>query len=81
MTFSVLMYALMVSSLTALVLTLVVDALRGERRESTRRTAGPTPRYGRGRARGRWDCAQPRRPAPANTARVRRGGMRSSCPR
>jgi hypothetical protein len=82
MTFSVLMYALMVSSLTALVVTLVVDAVRGGSRERTaRRIAGPTLRHGRGRAHHRGDCPQTRRSAPSTAVRVRRGGTPSSCRR
>jgi hypothetical protein len=82
MTLSVLLFVLMVSSLAALVVTLVVDAVRGRSREhAPRPTAGPTLRHGRGRTRNRWDCPQPRRPAPSTAARLRRGGMRSSCRR
>ncbi|HEY0345355.1 MAG TPA: hypothetical protein VGC59_11935 [Solirubrobacteraceae bacterium] len=82
MTLSLLLFVLMVSSLAALVVTLVVDAVRARRRESLpRRTAGPVPRHGRGLKHDRGDCPQPRRPAPSTSARARRDGTRSSCPR
>ena len=80
MMLSILMYALMVSSLVALVGTLVVDAVRGTRPEPVvhRRAAVPVPRYGRGRLRERPEVR--RAPTPA-AVRARRGGTPHSCRR
>lgn len=82
MTLSLLIYVLMVSSFTALVVTLVVDAVRGRSRETAaRHTARPALRHGHGRLVHRWDCPEALRPATAAAARARRGRTPRSCGR
>jgi hypothetical protein len=82
MTLSLLIYALMVSSFTALVVTLVVDAVRGRNREpAPRRSTEPELQHGHGRLVHRWDCPQTLRPATAAAARARRGRTPRSCRR
>lgn len=79
MTLSILMYALMGSTLATLVGTLVVDAVRGRRPEpAPRRIAAPAPRHGRARLR---EHPQTHRPHAASTVRARRGGTPQSCRR
>jgi hypothetical protein len=82
MTFSVLMYALMVSSLAALVGTLVVDAVRGRNPEpAPRPSAEPELRRDHRRLMHRGDCARTLRAATPADARARRGGTPRSCRR
>jgi hypothetical protein len=83
MTLSLLISSLMVSSLAALVVTLVVDAVRGRRRRepALSRTAEPVLRPGHGRLVQRRDCPQALRPATAAAARARRGRTPRSCRR
>jgi hypothetical protein len=82
MTFSILMYALMISSLAALVGTLVVDAVRGRRPEpAPRRSAEPALQRARGRLVQRGDCPRPLQAATPAEARARRGGTPRSCRR
>jgi hypothetical protein len=82
MTLSLLITSLMVSSLTALVVTLVVDAVRGRSREPVpRRTAEPGLQHGHGRLVHRRDCAQIARPTTAAAALARRGRTPRSCRR
>jgi hypothetical protein len=79
MTLSILMYALMISSLAAAVGMLVVDAVGGTRPQpAPRRIAAPVSRYGRERLRERPEA---RRPHASTTARARRGATPQSCRR
>jgi hypothetical protein len=82
MTLSLLITSLMVSSLAALVVTLVVDAARGRSpKPAPRRTAGPGLQHGHRRLVHRWDCPQTPRPTTAAAARARRGRTPRSCRR
>jgi hypothetical protein len=82
MTFSVLITSLMVSSLAALVVTLVVDATRGRRPEpAPRRTAEPGLQHGHGRLVQRQDCRPALRPTTTAAGHARRGGTPRSCRR
>jgi hypothetical protein len=82
MTLSLLITSLMVSSLAALVVTLVVDAARGRSaKPAPRRTAGPGLQHGHRRLVHRWDCPQTPHPTTAAAARARRGRTPRSCRR
>jgi hypothetical protein len=81
MTLSLLITALMASSLAAIVVTLVADAARGHSREpAPRRPAEPVLRHGHGRLVQRRDCRPALRPTTA-AARARRGETPRSCRR
>jgi hypothetical protein len=82
MTFSVLIYALMVSSLAAIVGALVADTVRGGSREpAARRVADRGLRPAPGRLVHRGDCPRKVRATAATAARARRGGTPRSCRR
>jgi hypothetical protein len=82
MTFSVLVYALMVASFATLAGTLVVDAVRGRSPQPEPRRSAEPRLLGRPRGRlvQRGECQVLRVTAPAE-ARARRGGTPRSCRR